>query len=114
MRVDRWSLPEKVETSTSPPGNAFWSRSRTWSVSCMHPRLASFGVSWPGAQRALTFDTYAGCSTDMSASKEGASMLFYLYFALPPLIAGLVAQAWVRRAFADGSKVATVSGLTGA
>src|SRR5438046_2457379 len=41
-------------------------------------------------------------------------MLFYLYFAIPPLVAGLLAQAWVRRAFADGSKVAAVSGLTGA
>jgi len=41
-------------------------------------------------------------------------MLFYLYFLIPPLIAGLLAQAWVRRAFADGSKVEAVSGLTGA
>ncbi len=41
-------------------------------------------------------------------------MLFYLYFLIPPLVAGLLAQAWVRRAFADGSKVEAVSGLTGA
>lgn len=41
-------------------------------------------------------------------------MLFYLYFAIPPLIAGLLAQAWVRRSFAAGSKVEAVSGLTGA
>jgi uncharacterized protein len=41
-------------------------------------------------------------------------MLFYLYFAIPPLIAGLLAQAWVRRSFAEGSKVQAVSGLTGA
>ncbi len=41
-------------------------------------------------------------------------MLFYLYFAIPPLIAGLLAQAWVRRSFAEGSKVEAVSGLTGA
>jgi uncharacterized protein len=41
-------------------------------------------------------------------------MLFYLYFAIPPLIAGLLAQAWVRRSFAEGSKIEAVSGLTGA
>jgi uncharacterized protein len=41
-------------------------------------------------------------------------MLFYLYFLVPPLVAGLLAQAWVRRAFADGSKVPAISGLTGA
>jgi hypothetical protein len=41
-------------------------------------------------------------------------MLFYLYFLVPPLVAGLLAQAWVRRSFADGSKVEAVSGLTGA
>jgi Zn-dependent membrane protease YugP len=41
-------------------------------------------------------------------------MLFYLYFAIPPLIAGLLAQAWVRRTFADASKVPAMSGLTGA
>jgi uncharacterized protein len=41
-------------------------------------------------------------------------MLFYLYFAVPPLIAGLLAQAWVRRTFAAASKVPAMSGLTGA
>jgi Zn-dependent membrane protease YugP len=41
-------------------------------------------------------------------------MLFYLYFLVPPLVAGLLAQAWVRRSFADGSKVEALSGLTGA
>jgi uncharacterized protein len=41
-------------------------------------------------------------------------MLFYLYFLIPPLIAGLLAQAWVKRAFADASKVPAMSGLTGA
>jgi Zn-dependent membrane protease YugP len=41
-------------------------------------------------------------------------MRFYLYFAIPPLIAGLLAQAWVRRTFADASKVPAMSGLTGA
>jgi Zn-dependent membrane protease YugP len=41
-------------------------------------------------------------------------MLFYLYFLVPPLVAGLLAQAWVKRSFADGSKVEALSGLTGA
>ncbi len=41
-------------------------------------------------------------------------MLFYLYFAIPPLIAGLLAQAWVRRTFAEASNVPAASGLTGA
>jgi Zn-dependent membrane protease YugP len=41
-------------------------------------------------------------------------MLFYILFAVPPLILGLAAQAWVNRAFADGSKVRAASGLTGA
>ncbi len=41
-------------------------------------------------------------------------MLFYLYFAIPPLIAGLVAQAWVKRTFAAASQVPAMSGLTGA
>jgi uncharacterized protein len=41
-------------------------------------------------------------------------MLFYLYFLIPPLIAGLLAQAWVRRTFAAASKVQAVSGMTGA
>jgi len=42
------------------------------------------------------------------------SMYFYILFAVPPLILGLAAQAWVKRAFADGSKVKAASGLTGA
>jgi Zn-dependent membrane protease YugP len=41
-------------------------------------------------------------------------MLFYLYFLVPPLVAGLLAQAWVRRSFAEASKVPALSGLTGA
>jgi Zn-dependent membrane protease YugP len=41
-------------------------------------------------------------------------MLFYLYFAIPPLLAGLAAQAWVKRSFADGSRVQAASGMTGA
>jgi Zn-dependent membrane protease YugP len=41
-------------------------------------------------------------------------MLFYLYFAIPPMIAGLLAQAWVRRTFAAASQVPATSGLTGA
>jgi Zn-dependent membrane protease YugP len=41
-------------------------------------------------------------------------MLFYLYFAIPPMIAGLLAQAWVRRTFASASQVPATSGLTGA
>jgi hypothetical protein len=41
-------------------------------------------------------------------------MLWYLWFAIPPLIAGLAAQAWVRRTFNDASKVPAASGMTGA
>jgi uncharacterized protein len=41
-------------------------------------------------------------------------MYWYILFAVPPLILGLAAQAWVKRAFADGSKVQAASGLTGA
>jgi Zn-dependent membrane protease YugP len=41
-------------------------------------------------------------------------MYFYLLLAVPPLIAGLAAQAWVRRTFTEASKVAAVSGMTGA
>ena len=39
---------------------------------------------------------------------------WYILFAVPPLVLGLAAQAWVKRAFAEGSKVAASSGLTGA
>src|SRR5436309_13169496 len=39
--------------------------------------------------------------------------LYSLLFFVPPLIAGLLAQAWVKRAFEQGSKVRTASGLTG-
>jgi len=38
---------------------------------------------------------------------------YSLLFIVPPLIAGLLAQAWVKRAFEQGSKVRTASGLTG-
>jgi Zn-dependent membrane protease YugP len=41
-------------------------------------------------------------------------MLFYLYFALPPMLLGLAAQAWVKRSFAAGSQVRAASGMTGA
>ena len=41
-------------------------------------------------------------------------MFFYILFAVPPLILGLAAQAWVKRAFAEGSKIQAASGLTGA
>jgi Zn-dependent membrane protease YugP len=41
-------------------------------------------------------------------------MYFYLLLAIPPLIAGLAAQAWVRRTFTEASKVPAVSGMTGA
>ena len=41
-------------------------------------------------------------------------MYFYLLLAIPPLVAGLLAQAWVRRTFTEASKVQAVSGLTGA
>jgi uncharacterized protein len=41
-------------------------------------------------------------------------MYFYLLLAVPPLIAGLAAQAWVRRTFAEASKIPAVSGMTGA
>ena len=33
---------------------------------------------------------------------------WYILFAVPPLVLGLAAQAWVKRAFAEGSKVAGV------
>lgn len=41
-------------------------------------------------------------------------MLFYLLFAIPPLILGLIAQSWVTRTFNEASKIPTSSGLTGA
>ena len=41
-------------------------------------------------------------------------MLVYLLFAIPPLLLGLAAQQWVNRQFAEGSKVRTTSGMTGA
>jgi Zn-dependent membrane protease YugP len=41
-------------------------------------------------------------------------MYFYILLAVPPLIAGLAAQAWVRRTFTEASKIPAVSGLTGA
>jgi uncharacterized protein len=41
-------------------------------------------------------------------------MLFYLLFAIPPLILGLVAQSWVTRTFNEASKIPTSSRLTGA
>jgi uncharacterized protein len=41
-------------------------------------------------------------------------MTFYLLLAIPPLIAGLAAQAWVRRTFTAASKIPAVSGMTGA
>jgi uncharacterized protein len=41
------------------------------------------------------------------------SLMTYLLFAIPPLILGLLAQSWVQRTFAEGSKVRAASGLTG-
>ena len=41
-------------------------------------------------------------------------MLFYLLFAIPPLILGWFAQNWVTRTFNEASKVRTASGMTGA
>ena len=41
-------------------------------------------------------------------------LYWYILFAVPPLVLGLAAQAWVKRAFAEGSKVQASSGLTGA
>jgi uncharacterized protein len=38
---------------------------------------------------------------------------YSLLFFVPPLIAGLLAQAWVKRAFEQGSKVPTAAGLNG-
>jgi Zn-dependent membrane protease YugP len=42
------------------------------------------------------------------------NLYWYILFAVPPLVLGLAAQAWVKRAFAEGSKVQASSGLTGA
>ena len=39
--------------------------------------------------------------------------MYFLVFFIIPLALGFAAQAWVRRAFADGSKIASASGLTG-
>jgi len=39
---------------------------------------------------------------------------YYLVFFVLPLVLGLAAQGWVRRAFASGSKVESASGMTGA
>ena len=38
----------------------------------------------------------------------------YLVFALPPLLLGLLAQAWVRSAYNKGLRVPTERGVTGA
>jgi Zn-dependent membrane protease YugP len=48
------------------------------------------------------------------ALEGGRTMYFYLLLAIPPLVAGLLAQAWVRRTFTEASKIQAVSGLTGA
>jgi uncharacterized protein len=37
----------------------------------------------------------------------------YVLFAIPPMIAGFIAQQWVVRTFNDASKIRTASGLTG-
>jgi Zn-dependent membrane protease YugP len=41
-------------------------------------------------------------------------MIYYLLFAIPPIILGLFAQRYVMHSFQEGSKVRTASGLTGA
>jgi Zn-dependent membrane protease YugP len=41
-------------------------------------------------------------------------LTFYLLFAIPPMIAGFLAQRWVVGTFNDASRVRTASGLTGA
>lgn len=41
-------------------------------------------------------------------------MYTYLLLAIPPLLLGLAAHQWVKRQFAEASKVRTSSGLTGA
>jgi uncharacterized protein len=40
--------------------------------------------------------------------------MYFLVFFIIPMILGLAAQAWVRRAFAAGSQIAAASGMTGA
>ncbi|MGN6380435.1 MAG: zinc metallopeptidase [Gaiellales bacterium] len=40
--------------------------------------------------------------------------MYFLVFLIIPMVLGLAAQGWVRRAFADGSKVQAASGMTGA
>ena len=44
----------------------------------------------------------------------GNMTLWYLLFAVPPLLLGMVAQAWLKRSFAEGSRIPSHSGLTGA
>jgi uncharacterized protein len=39
--------------------------------------------------------------------------MYFLVFFIIPLALGFGAQAWVRRAFADGSKIPSASGMTG-
>jgi uncharacterized protein len=40
--------------------------------------------------------------------------MYFLVFFIIPLLIGFAAQAWVKRSFADGSKVPAASGMTGA
>jgi uncharacterized protein len=40
--------------------------------------------------------------------------MYFLVFFIIPMVLGLAAQGWVRRSFAEGSKVPAASGLTGA
>jgi Zn-dependent membrane protease YugP len=40
--------------------------------------------------------------------------MYFLVFFIIPMVLGMAAQGWVRRAFAEGSKVPAASGLTGA
>lgn len=41
-------------------------------------------------------------------------MTYLIVFLVVPLVLGLAAQAWVKRSFADGSKIQASSGMTGA
>jgi len=41
-------------------------------------------------------------------------MLYYLVFAIIPIVAGLAAQGWVQRTFAAASRIPSTSGFTGA
>jgi Zn-dependent membrane protease YugP len=52
--------------------------------------------------------------TSIRPKEARRHMFFYLLFAIPPLILGLIAQQWVNRQFNEGSKVRTSSGMTGA